>query len=270
MSRFTTSGGSTIWYEDSGSGPVLLALPGVGGGPYFFRGLADRLGGSLRIIAIDYPGIGLSTAGPGRFSIDGWVHDLEEFVRAIDAAPLVMLGHSLGTIVALSAWARWPALIRGLIFVGGLPEVRPGIREKLLERGRFIDRDGMAGWGRRVSPAVFAAKTIAEQPETVGLFERAFDFQPADSYVRSLQVLTSASASSVVPRVTVPCCSISGAEDLYAPPDAVRAFLDAFPQRPTQVVLPGVAHMPFFEAPEAFAAAVAQWVERMAQRSDSS
>jgi pimeloyl-ACP methyl ester carboxylesterase len=164
-------------------------------------------------------------------------------------------------MVALAAWARWPALIRGIVFVGGLPEVRPVIRESLTERGRLIAGDGIAGWGRRVSPAVFSPRSIERQPEVVGLFERVFDTQPADGYVRSLQVLISASMSAVVPSVTVPCCSINGAEDLYAPLEAVSLFLDMFPQRPAQVVLPGVGHLPFFEAPEAFAAAVRSFLE---------
>lgn len=261
MSVFAASSGSALWYEDTGTGPAVLALPGVGGGAYFFRGLADRLGGAFRVIAVDYPGVGLSAAGAAGVSIETWVADLEEFVRATAAGPLTILGHSLGTMVALAAWARWPALIRGMIFVGGLPEVRPVIRDALDERGRLIARDGIAGWGRRVSPAVFSPRSIERQPEVVGLFERVFDTQPADAYVRSLEVLTSAAMAAVVPSITVPCCSINGAEDLYAPLEAVSLFLDMFPQRPAQVVLPGVAHLPFFEAPDDFAAAVRGFLE---------
>lgn len=261
MSVFAASSGSALWYEDTGTGPAVLALPGVGGGAYFFRGLADRLGGAFRIIAVDYPGVGLSAAGPAGVSLDGWVADLDELVRVKAAGPLTILGHSLGTMVALAAWSRRPALIRSMIFVGGLPEVRPVIRAVLIERGRLIARDGIAGWGRRVSPAVFSPRTIERQPEVVGLFERVFDTQPADGYVRSLQVLTSASLTGIVPSVTVPCCSINGAEDLYAPLEAVDLFLDTFPRRPAQVVLPGVAHLPFLEAPEDFAAAVRRFLE---------
>jgi pimeloyl-ACP methyl ester carboxylesterase len=266
MSRFAASSGSSIWYEEAGSGPPVLALHGVGGGAYFFSGLSERLGGRYRIVAIDYPGVGLSTAAPEAFSVEGWVRDLGEMVTNLFDGPVTIIGHSLGTIVALECWNAWATRISSMIFVGGLPEVRPAIRARLLERCELIARDGIEGWGRRVAPGVFGQAALHTRPEVVGLFTRIFDGQPADVYVRSLRLLTAASAERVVPAVTVPCFSISGSEDAYAPPDAVSAFLDRFHARPDQTVLPGVGHMPFFEAPERFADVVGSCLDRAAGR----
>jgi pimeloyl-ACP methyl ester carboxylesterase len=95
----------------------------------------------------------------------------------------------------------------------------------------------------------------------VGLFERLFDTQDAADYVRSLELLLAADASDVVPMVTVPCASISGSDDQYAPPASVAAFLAALPAAPAAVVLPGVGHMPFFEAPVEFARLVRGFLE---------
>jgi pimeloyl-ACP methyl ester carboxylesterase len=119
----------------------------------------------------------------------------------------------------------------------------------------------MDGWGPKVSPGNFSPASFRDRPEVVGLFERLFELQPPDAYIRSVEILLGASATAVVPTVTVPVCSVSGADDQYAPPDAVQAFVSAFPRPPQPVILPSVGHLPFFEAPVAFARAVGTFLE---------
>jgi pimeloyl-ACP methyl ester carboxylesterase len=103
---------------------------------------------------------------------------------------------------------------------------------------------------------------LERRPEVVGLFERAFEMQLAASYVRSLDILLGASANTIVPSVTVPCLSVSGADDQYAPPAVVDEFLSLLPRTPERHVLPDVGHLPFFEAPEEFARIVGGFLDR--------
>src|SRR5436190_1150393 len=81
--------------------------------------------------------------GPRPYSSASWIRDLGEFVERVAAQPVVLLGHSLGTILALQAYAAWPDRVRAMMFVGGLPEVRPAIRERLTPRIDPITRDGL-------------------------------------------------------------------------------------------------------------------------------
>jgi 3-oxoadipate enol-lactonase len=264
--RFVAPSGREIFFEDTGAGRPVLALHGVGGGAYFFRGLADRLALQFRIVAIDLPGTGRSVprdSSPAldaaSLSMDGWVSDLGAFVDLQIGAPVIIVGHSLGTIVSLKCWEAWPASIAGLVFVGGLPEARPMIRERLTARLITVAEQGVRELGPTVSPGNFSSASIRSRPEVVGLFERTFEQQVPAAYSRSIEILLQSSATAIVPTVTVPVCSISGADDQYAPPDAVRAFLAELPSPPRRVVvLPDVGHLPFFEAPEAFAKEVGE------------
>jgi pimeloyl-ACP methyl ester carboxylesterase len=95
-----------MYVEDAGTGPCVLALHGLGGGAYFFRGFARRLQRSYRVLSVDLPGTGRSAA-EGPPSIDSWVDRLGRLVDEQSAAPVVVLGHSMGTIVALHAYAAW-------------------------------------------------------------------------------------------------------------------------------------------------------------------
>jgi pimeloyl-ACP methyl ester carboxylesterase len=260
---FATRNGGSIYVEDSGAGPVLLALHGLGGGAWFFSGFANRLAPRFRVIAVDLPGTGRSRAGTAPFGIESWVQDLGDLVASRTPDPVVIVGHSLGTILALEAWKRWPERIRGMVFVGGLPEPRPPVRERLAARAEVAARNGLHGMGPSVVSANFAATTISEQPELTGLFGRLFETQDPHSYVRCCEILIGASAEAIVSTVRVPVLSITGSEDQYAPPSLVAEFTSRVPGRRGDVVLDGCAHLPFLEAPRAFADAVESFLETL-------
>jgi 3-oxoadipate enol-lactonase len=239
--------------EDLGAGPTVLAIPGLGGGAHFFGGFAKRLQPDYRVLSVDLPGTGTS-AGT---SMLNWVDALGALVAARADGPVVLLGHSLGTIIALKAWQAWPERIRGLIFVGGLPEVRPAIRARLSQRlGDLTGAQDLLRWGPKISPANFSPKTMRDQPEIVALFERLFEAQRVEAYTRICRILLESTASELVSTVTVPSVAITGADDQYAPPEAVAAFVDRLPRPAEVVVLPDCGHLPFLERPEAFASAV--------------
>ena len=238
--------------EDIGSGPPVLAIHGLGGGAYFFRSVAERLRPDYRILSVDLP------TTPG-CSIAGWVDELRTIVDERIGGSVVLLGHSMGTIIALEAWRAWPERLRGLVFVGGVPRVAPHIHERLSERVQALrDAPDLTGWGKRVSPGVFAASTFQRRPEVVSAFERLFETQSVDAYVRCCEILIGANAEAIVPAVTAPCAAITGAEDQYAPPNAVREFVARLPLPCPVEIIDGAAHLPFLEQPEVFAEAASR------------
>jgi pimeloyl-ACP methyl ester carboxylesterase len=250
-----------MYVEDTGKGPPLLVIHGLGGGAWFFGGFAGRLRSRHRVLAVDLPGTGRSPAPPEGPSIEAWVRALGELVRARAGGPVAIVGHSMGTIVALKAWEAWPALIGSLVFVGGLPEPRPAIRERLAARAADVRANGIAGWGARAAPGNFSAATVERNPELIALYARLFDAQAPDDYAACCDILCGASATRIVPTVRVPCLAITGADDQYASPADVRGFMEAIPAPHREAVIPDCGHLPFLEAPEAFAGTVSAFLE---------
>jgi len=248
-----------MYVEDVGSGPPVLAVPGLGGGAWFFAGFARRLAADYRVLSIDLPGTGRSAAPGVPFSAESWVADLGDLLTARVTDPVVIIGHSLGTILALQAWQAWAERIRGLVFVGGLPEVRPLIRERLSERARLVAAHGLSGWGHRAATGTFARATFDTTPELIALFERLFEAQDPQQYTRACEILLSTSAAGLASSVPVPCLALTGSEDQYAPPDLVTGFAGEL-QACRVEILSNCGHLPFLEAPEAFAGAVRSYL----------
>ncbi|SEN55143.1 alpha/beta fold hydrolase [Nonomuraea pusilla] len=81
----------------------------------------------VRLIAVDRPGYGLSTAHPaGRFT--DWAHDASALAARLGLDRLAVVGVSMGAASALALAAARPDLVTGTTILGGMPPVSPGER----------------------------------------------------------------------------------------------------------------------------------------------
>ncbi|HEX6974794.1 MAG TPA: alpha/beta hydrolase, partial [Vicinamibacterales bacterium] len=91
-----------------------------------FLSLIPRLGRRWRTCAVDLRGNGRSGWVPGRYRLADFADDITEFVERLNA-PGVLLGHSIGGVVALMVAARRPDNVRALI-IEDVPLTREGYR----------------------------------------------------------------------------------------------------------------------------------------------
>jgi pimeloyl-ACP methyl ester carboxylesterase len=258
--RYADVAGTRVYLQEWGAGPTLLCLHGLGGGTHFFGALGQNLSNRVNTVAVDFPGPGLSAA-TSRFSFDEAARLIVELIRHDSLTAPVLLGHSMGTIVALEVVRQAPDLVRGLVLVGGLPEPRTEARARLAARIEHVRRHGMAGLGEHVAAANFARQTREERPEVAAVFARAFEMQDADAYIATAEALCRWTARPLPPLEHVRCLVITGEEDLYAPPDSVGDFVRALPPDTRFEILRGCGHLPFLEQPPAFAEIVAGFLD---------
>jgi pimeloyl-ACP methyl ester carboxylesterase len=252
---FTLDNGDGLYLDEYGATdrPALVCLHGLGGGGYFFAGIGHALaGGGGHVLCPDLPGSGLSPRGDRAVTFDRFADAVVQLIeRKAAAGPVALMGHSMGTIIALRVYARMPARIGSMIFAGGLPAPLPEAQARLRDRAALARSAGMAAVAPTIVPVVFARRSLDAIPDKVGMFERLLAGSDAEGYAQTALALAGASADDVVARVRVPCLCVTGTEDRYAPPAAVRPFADSI----TGAVygeFPDCGHMPFFEAPDAF------------------
>ena len=112
----TTLDGVQIHLSDlrPGGADELLMLHGVGRAGRTFSSFATMLPANYRVRAIDFRGHGKSERAGGRYRVVDYVLDA---VAAVDAigVPLVLYGHSLGSLVAAAVASKRPNLVRAVV-----------------------------------------------------------------------------------------------------------------------------------------------------------
>jgi pimeloyl-ACP methyl ester carboxylesterase len=102
------------WFE-GGSGPTVMLIHGYGGAGSNWTLVAPRLLARSRVIVPDLPGHGGSSPLPGP---PERVDPYAERLAALLDEPAVLVGHSLGAVVALRLAVRRPELVRGIVLAG--------------------------------------------------------------------------------------------------------------------------------------------------------
>ena len=124
--------GRTVRYRDTGDGPPVLLLHGVG------RSLEDwdeqhlLLSSRHRVISVDLAGFGGSQRLSGLTTLPGLARAVEDFLDALEVKePLHLAGNSLGGAVAMQLAALAPTRVRSLLLVNSAGfgrEVTPALR----------------------------------------------------------------------------------------------------------------------------------------------
>jgi pimeloyl-ACP methyl ester carboxylesterase len=91
--------GVHLYYEECGSGPVLLFVHGLWGSCRFFRAQLSSLSARYRVIALDLRGHGRSSMTLSDQTIPTYARDLRAFINQLGLTTFVAVGWSMGAYV---------------------------------------------------------------------------------------------------------------------------------------------------------------------------
>lgn len=107
--------GATISFDDVGTGsPVLVFLHGWTCDRRTWAPQVQDLSSTNRCIAVDFRGRGNSSPTPPFDAVTA-AEDVAALVRTLGIGPVVLIGHSLGGLVALLVNSRHPELVLGIV-----------------------------------------------------------------------------------------------------------------------------------------------------------
>ena len=151
MSATTVEGaGVELAYDERGDGRPVVLVHGTAATRAIWDEVWDELAGDgLRLIRYDRRGYGESGAPEGYTSTTVEEHgdDLIALLRALDATPALLVGHSFGAIACLDALVREPELAIGAVLAEppmlwlasagaeAYSEMREAMEEAAAERG---------------------------------------------------------------------------------------------------------------------------------------
>lgn len=107
-----------LYYERAGSGdPQLLFVPGWCCDHTAFRPQFEQFARAHGVTALDLRGVGRSDAPDDGYSIPELADDTAAFCAAVGVERPVVVGHSLGGMIAVDLGARYPSLPSALVLV---------------------------------------------------------------------------------------------------------------------------------------------------------
>jgi pimeloyl-ACP methyl ester carboxylesterase len=243
-----------VSYREAGSGPVLLMLHGMNGSSKAWAWQLDAFSRRYRVVAWDAPGYGLSDVV--KPEVDVYAEQAMCLARALGCEQLLVVGHSMGGVVAGRVGGRYPGLVRALVLSGTHwgNAVGPGtpLASKYVRRLRDLEELPARAYGearaRKMLPdgtservfqevAAIAAETRADGLRAAGEMVEKADNRELLRLLRH--------------RVLI----LAGERDTVIPPER-SAKLGGHIDGARLVTLPGVGHAPYLEAPRLFNQAI--------------
>jgi haloalkane dehalogenase len=114
--RWLPYGDGFIHYVDEGRGPAVLLLHGNPTWSYLYRNVSKELRADHRLLALDYPGFGMSKAPSGyTFTPQEQAQAVEEFIVTLDLKDFVLVVQDWGGPIGMSYAVRHKERLRGIV-----------------------------------------------------------------------------------------------------------------------------------------------------------
>jgi pimeloyl-ACP methyl ester carboxylesterase len=240
---------------DSDALPLVL-LHGIGSGAASWVQQFEVLGASRRVLAWDAPGYGASTPVAAESPVAGdYAMVLKQWLDALGIERCVLVGHSLGAIIAGAFAAACPQRVAGLLLLspaGGYGAASAEVREtKRDQRLAMITELGPQGLAEKRSANMLSAH--ASDAARAWVRWNMSRVIPR-GYAQATHLLANADLASDLARCTG-CVNVAvGADDAITPPAACERLAQAA-RTPLQVV-PHAGHAGYIEAPAAYTAII--------------
>ncbi len=257
--RIAVNGGDTFvatgGKEFDANLPAIVFLHGAGMDHTVWALLARAFAHhGYAVLAPDFPGHGRS-AGTPLTSIAALADWTARLLEAAGAKAARIVGHSMGSLVALETAARHSAKVTGLGLIATAAAMR--VSDDLLGAAKAdehaaVDMIAIWGEGYRATLGGSQAPGLWMLGGTERLLERA---QPGAIFADLSACNAYADALSAAAKVNVPAIVVQGSRDLMTPAKGGKALAAAIPNCRV-VLIEGAGHMLMSERPDEVLAAL--------------
>ena len=252
--------GTRLYFHRQAGPSEVTALfcDGLACDGFIWKYLWDELNADLTVAHSHYRGHGRSSlpADPEQIGVKALADDVDAVRQALGDPKVVLIGHSLGTQVALEAYRRRPENVAALVLLCGSfgritytfkgSEMLANVLPNLIEFANTHPKVARAIWSS-VPPRVAIA--VARLTGDINLGNvRLEDVEPYfqhvsivdfELFLRMLRAAGEHSAEDILPHVTTPTLVVAGARDSFTPPAVSQAMAEAIPGAELELIPSG-------------------------------
>lgn len=277
-SQFAEVNNLDVHFKEMGDGdPALLLLHGFAASTYSWREVMQPLAETNRVIAFDRPAFGLTErpmpgqwTGQNPYSADAATDLIVGLMDELGVDQAVLVGNSAGGTVALYTALRYPERVKALVLVdpaiysgGGSPAwLRPLLTSPQGRRLGPLFSRAIKNWGYQFGQSAWHDPTKFTDEIWAGSSKPL----QAENWDRGLWEFTQASRplglTERLGELSVPVLVITGDDDRIVPTEQSIQLAGEIAGADL-VVIPDCGHVPQEECPEAFLAAIDEFLSNL-------
>lgn len=257
---------NNVHVSGSGRQPMLFAH-GFGCDQNMWRFVVPAFEKDYRIVLFDYVGSGgsdLSAYDPGRYStLDGYASDILDICEALDLRDVILVGHSVSSMIGLLAAKRQPERFAKLIMVGPSPryindtDYVGGFQRQEIEGLLDLMDNNFIGWANFLAPVIMKN---GDRPELGQELQASFCSTDPKIARRFAEVTFFADNRADVAESPVPSLILQCSEDAIAPIEVGHYLARTMPGS-TLHIMRATGHCPHLSHPEETIEAIRGYLE---------
>lgn len=252
-------------------GPAVVFAHGFGCDQNMWRRIIPAFVDGYRVILFDHVGAGHSDSNAydrAKYAtLDGYVADLLEVCDAMDLHEVILVAHSVATMMAVLAAVAEPSRFQRLILVAPSPSYIDDPDDGYLGGFSRADIDGLLesldsnyfAWSAAIAPMVMGNP---QTPSLAGELTESFCRTDPDTARGFARVTFLSDTRAHLDKVRVPSLILQCSEDLLAPSE-VGDYLHHHLSGSTLVQLNATGHIPQASAPEETATAILDYLQEV-------
>ncbi|HEX8394439.1 MAG TPA: alpha/beta hydrolase [Longimicrobium sp.] len=245
-----------------GTRPMVFAH-GFGCDQNMWRAVTPAFEDDYQVVTFDYVGSGRSDVAAysaDRYgSLNGYAQDLLDVCHALELRDVILVGHSVSSMVGVLASIREPGLFSRLVmvapsprYINDEPDYVGGFERRDIEGLIEMMSQNHHGWANFLAPVVMRNE---DRPGLAEELEASFCAADPEITRRFAEVTFYSDNRADLPHVTVPSLLLQCSDDLVAPAE-VGDFLHRSLAGSTLVHLKATGHCPHMSHPEETVAAI--------------
>jgi 3-oxoadipate enol-lactonase len=240
------------------TGPALVLVHALGTNLTLWDGLIPLLPPSLSILRLDLRGHGASDVPAPPYAMGTLIRDVERLIDHFALKDAVVLGLSLGGMIAQGLAIKRLDLVRGLI----LSNTAAKIGSPAMWDSRIADirAKGLDVYALGAMERMFG-RTWQAEPGMPRIRAMLTGTNP-DGWIGCAHAIAGTDFYTPTASLRLPTLAIAGANDGTTPPDLVRETADLIPGSQFRLIR-GAGHLPFVEKPAEYAAIVSTFLHEI-------